>query len=159
MMQDMFSNIVCSFFGTIAYAVMYNVPKKYYVGCGFTGMAGWLVYCYIERKEVFSSVVACFFGALAVVLIARTLSVKMKCPITIFLISGIFPLVPGAKVYNTVYYLVMNDRTLASAMGMQAIKIAFAIVVGIVIGVSIPKEIFNPLYWRKRYLAKVERPE
>ena len=159
MMQEMFSNIICSFLGTIAYAVMYNVPKKYYVGCGFTGMMGWLVYCFAERKEVLSSIVACFFGALAVVLIARTLSVKMKCPITIFLISGIFPLVPGAKVYNTVYYLVMNDRTLASAMGMQAIKMAFAIVVGIVIGVSIPKEIFNPLYWQKRYFAKVERPE
>ena len=54
----------------------------------------------------FPPALASFFGTLAVVLISRILTVRMKCPITIFLISGIIPLVPGAGVYFTAYYLV-----------------------------------------------------
>ena len=36
--------IVESFLATLAYAVLFNVPKQYYTACGITGMAGWLLY-------------------------------------------------------------------------------------------------------------------
>ena len=32
--------IVESFLATLAYAVLFNVPKQYYTACGITGMAG-----------------------------------------------------------------------------------------------------------------------
>ena len=78
----------------------------------------------------------------------------MKCPITVFLISGIFPLVPGAGVYYTAYYLVMNQLGEAAQRGIGAIKVAFAIVLGIVCIVSIPREFFRPDYWRSRRIHK-----
>ena len=88
------------------------------------------------------------------VLISRILTVRMKCPITIFLISGIIPLVPGAGVYFTAYYLVTNRMALAGQRGMEALKIAFAIVLGIVLIVSIPREFFQIRYWRQRKALK-----
>ena len=36
--------IVESFLATLAYAVLFHVPKQYYTACGITGMAGWLLY-------------------------------------------------------------------------------------------------------------------
>ena len=36
--------IVESFLATLAYAILFNVPKQYYTACGITGMAGWLLY-------------------------------------------------------------------------------------------------------------------
>ena len=35
--------IVESFLATLAYAILFNVPKQYYTACGITGMAGWLL--------------------------------------------------------------------------------------------------------------------
>ena len=73
-----------------------------------------------------SPAVASFIGTLMVVLLSRIFSVWKKCPITVFLISGIFPLVPGASVYYTAYYFVTGDMALASQMGISSIKIAFS---------------------------------
>lgn len=145
--QEILSNLFCSFAGTIGFAIMYNVPKKYYIGCGVTGMAGWIVYLLVSGMNYVSAAVGSFFGAFIVVLISRMLSVKMRCPITIFLISGILPLVPGAGIYNTVYYIVTNQLTQAPLKGIESLKIAFAIVMGIVIVVSIPRDIFHKIYY------------
>lgn len=145
--QEILSNLFCSFLGTIGFAIMYNVPKKYYIGCGITGMAGWIVYLFVSSMNYVSSAAGSFFGAFVVVLISRMLSVKMKCPITIFLISGILPLVPGAGIYNTVYYIVTNQLTQAGLKGIESLKIAFAIVIAIVIIVSIPRDAFHKIYY------------
>lgn len=145
--QEILSNVFCSFMGTLGFAIMYNVPKKYYLGCGFTGMAGWLMFLAVNAQNYVTSSVASFFGAFVVVLMSRILSVRMKCPITIFLISGIFPLVPGLGIYNTVYYIVTNQLTQAALKGIESLKIAFAIVMGIVIVVSIPRDVFHKVYY------------
>lgn len=144
----MISNIICSFFGTLAFSILFNVPKRYYLCCGLTGMLGWL--CYYALTENVSVTMATFVSTAVVVLLSRILAVWMKCPITIFLVSGIFPLVPGASVYYTAYYLVTGDLGLAAVKGIGAVKIAFAIVLGIVFVISIPKKWFLITYWRNR---------
>ena len=65
---------------------------------------------------------------------------------TIFLVSGIIPLVPGAGIYYTVYYMVTNQLAEASRRGMESVKVAFAIVLGIVFVVSIPRDVFHSLF-------------
>ena len=127
--------IVESFLATLAYAVLFNVPKQYYTACGITGMAGWLLY--LAMCQVTTVALASFVGTLAVVLISRIFTVRKKCPITIFLVSGIIPLVPGAAV-----------------KGLEAVKIAFAIVLGIIFVVSIPRDVFQIRYWRENRKRK-----
>ena len=122
--------VVESFLATLAYAVLFNVPKQYYTACGITGMAGWLLY--LAMCQVTTVALASFVGTLAVVLISRILTVRKKCPITIFLVSGIIPLVPG----------------------LEAVKIAFAIVLGIIFVVSIPRDAFQIRYWRAKRKRK-----
>ena len=85
---------------------------------------------------------------------SRMMTVKMKCPITIFLISGIIPLVPGAGIYYTAYYLVTNQYMKAAEKGIESVKIAFAIVLGIIFIVSIPRELFRLKYWKQRRFKK-----
>ena len=119
------ANLACSFIGTIAYAVMFQVPRRFYIGCGITGSVGWMIY---KLASVYCSVaVASFIGTVCTVLVARMLTVRLKCPITIFLISGIITLVPGA------------------------------IVLGIVCIVSIPREVFQKEYWIERKLKKQQK--
>ena len=39
-----------------------------------------------------------------------------------FLISGIFALVPGAGIYYTAYYFIMGDNAMAVAKGVETFK-------------------------------------
>ena len=81
---------------------------------------------------------------------ARLAAVKERCPVTIFLISGIFPLVPGAGVYWTVYYMVTDQLYLAVQTGYTAVKVAVAIVLGIVFVFELPQGLFRALVGRRR---------
>lgn len=137
----MIINMICAFIGTIGFSVVFNVHRRFYICCGITGMFGFLVFD-IARKFVSVSV-ASFMGTIVIVLLARIFAVWKKCPITVFLVSGIFSLVPGAGVYDTAYYFVMNDLSMALERGIESVKIAFAIVLGIVFVISIPKKWFQ----------------
>lgn len=142
-------NLICAFFGTLGFTILFNVHKRFYICCGLTGMVGWA--CYLAVAEFSASpAVASFFGSLAVVLLSRIFAVWKKCPITVFLVSGIFPLIPGSSVYYTAYYLVTNSLDMAAIKGIESLKIAFAIVAGIIFVVSIPREWFQLKYWRSR---------
>ena len=149
----MIGHMVCSFFGTIAFSILFNVPRRFYLSCGLTGMLGWLCYCLVSPYT--GATVASFLGTIVVVLMSRILAVYQKCPITVFLISGIFPLVPGAKVYYTAYYFVTNSLSLATRSGIESIKIAFAIVMGIVFMVSVPKRWFQIAFWKEKFGMQV----
>lgn len=149
MIHGFILNIVCPFMGTVGYALLFNVPRRFYLSCGFTGTAGWLMYQVLVGMGA-SATAGSFFGALVVVVLSRILSVEKKCPITVFLVSGILPLVPGAGVYYTVFYLVTGQLAEASLRGMGSVKVAFAIVVGIVFGLAIPKKLFELWFQRKR---------
>ena len=145
-------NLLLASTGSLAFAILYNVPRKFYLCAAFTGMAGW--FCYYLIVPFTDTAVASFFGAVGVVLVSRIFAVCKKCPITVFLISGIFPLVPGAGVYYTMYYLVSNELTLAAIKGLESLKIAFGIVLGIVFIVTIPKKWFFIQNWRKKDVEK-----
>lgn len=148
----MIANLLCSFIGTICFSILFNVQRQFYLYCGFTGMAGWMCYCFFV--PFLSPALSTFMATVVVVLLSRVFAVWRKCPITVFLISGIFPLVPGAGVYYTAYYFVTNSLVLANQKGMESIKIAFAIVLGIVFVVSIPKRWFVVEFWRQRIKQK-----
>ena len=145
-------NLLLASTGSLAFAILYNVHRKFYLCAAFTGMAGW--FCYYLIVPFTDTAVATFFGAVGVVLVSRIFAVWKKCPITVFLISGIFPLVPGAGVYYTMYYLVSNELTLAAIKGLESLKIAFGIVLGIVFIVTIPKKWFFIQNWRKKDVEK-----
>ena len=64
---------------------------------------------------------------------------------TIFLISGIFPLVPGLGIYHTAYYTVTGDLAAAGSTGFFTIKTAAAMVLAILLGFELPAGLFRRL--------------
>lgn len=137
----MIPKVLAAVVGTIGFSVLYGVPKQYYPYCGLIGGAGWLVYSLLI--PVCSPPEAALFAAALVVLLSRLFAVRKRCPVTIFLISGIFPLVPGTGVYWTAYYIVTNEVDLAAETGFTALKVAVAIVLAIVFVFQLPQRIFR----------------
>ena len=135
----MAAEILAAAIGTFAFAVLFGVPRKYYPYCAMIGGVSWIVYILFEG---FGIVLASLAATVAVVWMSRMMAIRERCPVTVFLICGIFPLVPGSYVYWTAYYLVTNQVWLAAEKGYMAIKIAFAIVLGIVFVFEVPQKVF-----------------
>lgn len=140
MFGQLAKEILSAVVGTVSFSVLFGVPREYYPYCGFIGGAGWLVYCLAELFLPGSG--PCFVATAVVILLSRTAAVVKRCPVTIFLIAGIFPLVPGAGVYWTVYHIVMEELFLAVSTGYAAMKEAIAIVMGIVFVFELPQKMF-----------------
>ena len=58
--------------------------------------------------------------------------------VTVFLLSGIFPLVPGAGIYYTAYYFIQGNNALALSNGISTFKVAVALAIGISLVLSVP---------------------
>lgn len=125
--------LIAAFLGTMAFAVLFGVPRNFYFDAGFCGMMGWMLYLILTRYSAFSAVEVMFCATALVTLIALLQSVGRKCPITVFLISGIFPLVPGAGIFWTSYNIVSNQLPEALNTGFAALKATVAIAFGILV--------------------------
>jgi uncharacterized membrane protein YjjB (DUF3815 family) len=127
--------------GTMAFSLLYGVPNKFYPYCGLIGGTGWLVYSWCREGLQIS--IATFVATIVVILLSRYFAVRKRCPVTIFLISGIFPLVPGAGIYWSAYYIVTNQLLKAAQTGFIAFKAAVAIVLGIAFVFELPSRVFR----------------
>lgn len=129
-----------------SFAVLFGMPKNQFFYSSFTGALGWisyLIFCELGFGIVFSSLFATFF----LTIISRIFAAVRKNPVTLYLVTGIFTLVPGAGIYYTSYYFIMNDMQMFTAKGMETFKIAGAISIGIIFGFAIPQRLFR---FRKR---------
>lgn len=129
---------------TLSFAVLFCAPKSELFFCGLTGAIGWIVYLICVDFGL-SATIANLIATLALTVIARTTAALRKNPVTVYLISGIFPLVPGAGIYYTSFYFIMNEMDQFSQSGMQTIKVAGAIVLGIIFGFSLPQSWFHAM--------------
>jgi uncharacterized membrane protein YjjB (DUF3815 family) len=84
-----------------------------------------------------------FVATLAVVLVSRFMAVDRRCPVIVFQICGVFPLIPGAGIFWTVYYIVNKQLSDAFASGFTALGVAVAIVLGIIFITSLPGRMFK----------------
>jgi len=138
--------ILAGAFGTLGLVAIIGAPKKYLFYCAAIGSLSWIVYyALFNYTDFISEPIATFAGTAVGILLSRFYAVREKCPVTIFLVSAIFPLVPGAGIFWTAFYLATNQLDLAGSKGFLAIKLALAIVLGIVIVFEIPQSFFGKL--------------
>ena len=86
--------VVASFGATIGSAIVFNTSKYDIVRAGIVAAAGWLVYTLLKNTSA-SVAVAYFAGAFVVALFSEILAYWLKNPATVYLLPGLFPLVPG----------------------------------------------------------------
>ncbi|MBO7652681.1 MAG: threonine/serine exporter family protein [Bacteroidales bacterium] len=125
--------LFAAFAGTTAFSILFGVPRRYYVFCGIAGMLGWLLYLLLARYTAVPMTVNVFLSTALVTFVSTMFSILRKCPVTVFLICGIFPLVPGAGLFWTTYNIVSNDVSAALGYGLTAVKVTVAIAFGILI--------------------------
>lgn len=139
---------VISMLATISFAVLFSSPKKEVIYCGLTGAVAWSIY-YILTQNGVHLVLASGIATFGLTILARCFAVVRKTPVTVYVLTGIFPLVPGAGIYYTAYYLFIGNTQMSGFKGLETLEIAGAIVFGIIFGFGIPQALFHKLSPRK----------
>lgn len=135
---------IVAMFATISFAVLFTAPKNEVIYCGLTGALGWAVY-YGMTQQGINLVLASLVATFCLTVLARGFAVVRKSPVTVYLLPGIFPLVPGAGIYYTAYYLFIGNTEMSGFKGLETLEVAGAIVFGIIFGFGIPQWLFHKL--------------
>ncbi|MCC5911524.1 MAG: threonine/serine exporter family protein [Clostridiaceae bacterium] len=119
-------NFIYAFISTIGFAIIFNVPKASLVKSGFGGALGWTVFVLINN-HFDTVIVSTFIASLIIAFIGEIFAILDRQPITVYIIPGIVPLVPGFGLYYTMLYILEENYPLAAQYGSESILIAVSI--------------------------------
>ena len=108
--REQIGQLVAQFFiagaGTLSFAILFACPRRSLPTCALVGAMGWFVYelCVMLGLD---TAAASLLAVIPLTILTRVFAILQKTPVTVFLLSGIFPLVPGAGIYYTAYYFVV----------------------------------------------------
>lgn len=139
--MELILKLIATFVGTVAFSVLFHVPKKQLWICGLVGMAGYTVY--ISAEMITSAAAASFLAGAVIALLARFLAVIRKVPSNTIMIPGIFPIIPGVSIYDMIYSLFVGNTFSGLTSCFVVLKIIFAMVLGMVAVFSLPHSVFN----------------
>ncbi len=129
---EMFFQAFCSFISTITFVILFNAEPKHLLPCGVVGGAAWFVY-YLVLKYYPGISLTNFFGALTASVISLQMARRLKAPVTVFFTGGIFCMVPGAGIYQTMYYLLGRELYDGANKLLNTIEISALIAIAIAV--------------------------
>ncbi|WP_332633178.1 threonine/serine exporter family protein [Halalkalibacter flavus] len=132
----MIIELLFCFFATVAFGIIFNVPKQVLWIGGAIGALAWYIYSILPAlgmSDVFATAVASFICAT----VAHLLAKKFRVPVTTFSIPAIIPLVPGSRAYFTMLAFVDGDYINGLQLGIETMLRAGGIAAGLVFALSI----------------------
>ena len=151
-----FLQVIGAFFAVVTIAVLNGVPKRYLIFSGTVGAAGWAVYLFMRYLDV-AEAMAMFVATLIVAIVSHVYARLLKAPVTLFLVCGILPLVPGVAMYRLVYYLLISDKVTAGIYAVTTVSVTGAIALAVFFVDTVFK-LKKPKFWTTEFRSsKVKR--
>jgi len=120
-----------AFLGTAAFAVLFQVPASNIAPAGLAGALARSVYCAAQRVG-FNHLAATFASAAMLSVMAEWGARRLRVPVSVLVVPGIIPLVPGADAYFAMLaFLKGQDQEglrIAIRTGLAALSVAAGIV-------------------------------
>ncbi|ABR48517.1 membrane spanning protein [Alkaliphilus metalliredigens QYMF] len=130
------NHFVYAFISTIGFALLFNAPKNALLKSGLGGGLGWLTYILVNQISG-STVASTFIAALVIATTGEIFAIIGRKPITVFIIPGIIPLVPGYGLYYMMLSIIEGDSAKALTYGSDALLVAIAIAGALTIVLSL----------------------
>ncbi len=135
--------LISAFLGSIGFAIILKIKGRQILYAGIGGLVTWLIYL-LTFAQLHSDFTCNLIAAVFVAIYAEIMARINKAPATIFLTAAAVPLIPGGKLYYTMYGIVSENRQLFLESGASAATIALAISLGFVV-VAVANKYFNRL--------------
>lgn len=143
-LTSMFMRSIMAGIGTTAFAILFRVAKQHFIDCTILGFISWFLFLTLSSLQS-NVMLSIFISGFIIAIASRILAVKRKCPAIVFLMTSLFPLLPGLSFYRSIYYMLMGQETIAISFAKESFLIAFTIAISIVI----VKHIKPPLISKK----------
>lgn len=122
--------VISAFLATIFIAVLFRVPKKNVLWTAIGGGFG----CLINEGLIWAGLgtyVSIFLASVSLAVYSEIMARVRRTTVPTFLISGLFPLVPGAGMYYTMLAMVHRDMDEALATGATTLSTAALMALGL----------------------------
>lgn len=119
-----------AFLGSLGFGVFFNIRGKNLWFAALAGLVGWAAYL-LSAGLLSGAVPQSFWAGAAISLYSECMAVSRKCPVTVFLVAAMIPLVPGSTIYYTMEALLLGNMRRFVQMGLSTFEIAGAIAMGI----------------------------
>ena len=126
--------------GSIGFSLVFGVAKKHFLFALFSAVISCLAFEIVALLG-WGLFMSSFIGAGLAAAYSDIMAHKIKTPATVMIIIGMIPLVPGARLYYTMYGIVNSDAEMFSSYGRSALLIAAGIAVGIIAVTAISRPI------------------
>lgn len=127
----MIAGILGVIIAIFCFGILIDVPKKYLITATLVGISNGCVYL-ICLKMGANTVLASFFSALTAAFISHIFARFFKAPVTLFLITGILPTVPGGGMYRIVANILDDSPEVFNSF-IETLEIAGVIALAIFI--------------------------
>lgn len=125
----MILQVLGAFAAVVAGSILLEAPKNLVVRAGLIGGIGWGTYLLL--LDTYGSIQATFIAGLIISLLSHIFSRIFKTPVTMFFIPGFYPLVPGYKMYMSVYNFISGNELLSQQYLVETVKISGMIALAI----------------------------
>lgn len=132
---------VASFVTSAAIAISFRSPRRAIPWIGLCGLAAWTGYDVCLRLGL-AEELSVFIGAFSLGILAEVLARRLRQPAILFVMPGLFPLVPGIIAYRG---MLLIAREMMQEGGIQVLRALF-IAGSLAAGLAIP-----PVLFRRRH--------
>lgn len=126
----MIIKVIGAFLAIAAFAVIVEIPKNYLKYAGIVGAVGWFVYLLSQNLGA-NEVFATFLSSATIAVVSHIFARIFKVPVTVFLIAGILPTVPGAGMYRIAYSIIAGNSEMTMRYLITTLELAGVIALGI----------------------------
>lgn len=119
-----------AFLASMLFGIIFDVHPRALVGAAVAGTVSWTLY-YLLMGYGMTPVGATFMATLASGLYSEMMARIGRNPVTVFIVPGIVPLVPGAGAYYSMLYFVKGDFSQGLSMAIQTMMLAGSIAAGV----------------------------
>lgn len=131
-MQDIILNVICSFCGSLGFAIIFNIKGKELAFAALGGVIGWMIF-YLLKDFGVDEVLRYFIASVAISAYSKIMAKIRKIPTTLFIVISFIPLVPGYSIYLTMYNLLLNNTEAFVFYGVFTFKVVIAIAAGFLV--------------------------
>lgn len=124
------------FIASVAFAILFQTPKRSLVYIGIIGGLGWAVYRFLlmtyDRVLLSAMMASIIIGVLSGIA-----AILIKMPTITLYLPSLIPLVPGGGMYYTMYHLIMEEMDLFSQRALETTLIAISLATGIFVSTTV----------------------
>lgn len=132
MINDWIIPFVAAFVSTLGFAIIYNIHGKNLIIASLCGAFGWVFYL-IAARFTASAIVPYFIAGIVVALYSEVAAKIFKTPVTVYLMPGFIPLVPGGTIFRTMEACLFGNITVFAEGLVNTLKIGGAISLGLIL--------------------------